>query len=189
MSKLDALAKALGVSSADLIDAARPFREWGSRIGVTPLELLKTALRNFDVTNDGRAVDWIARLRLYTGAMEDAEADSDPDLPPDAQGTEVVKGLVSVCYWAAALARNYHQGVDLGLGFEEEFTKRISTVRPALSRNDGVATWRIPYMVNGAKWLARIDLVRQAPAPNAAETVGLRRLLTEIKGQGYESQS
>lgn len=185
MNKLDALAKALEINPVMMINQARPFVQWAKALGIKPTELFRTIVGQFDAADDGRAVPWRVRMRLYVGGMQDAEADTDPDLPPDQDGAEVITGLHSVCFWAADICRTYHSPHDLGATFEDEFVKRIGSIRPTLSRNDGVAAWRIPYKVGGADWLARIDIKREANAPNQVETRGIRALLTDLQSQGY----
>lgn len=182
MSRLDQMSKALDVDSFALTQAAHIFNEWGKRIGVKPVEIFKTALQSLDASHDGRAVPWRVRLRLFPPDRMDPDADTDPELAPDAPGTDIVHGLHGVSLWAAGILSAYHQsqGHALQPDVTDEFTRRIPSVRPTLSRNEGVAMWRVNYMVNGQAWLARVDLKREQPAANSLYSRGIRDTLTRF---------
>lgn len=190
MSRLEQMAQVLGVDSFDLVQAANPFNEWAKRIGVKPVEIFKTALQSLDASTDGRAVPWRVRLRLFPPDRMDPDADTDPEVAPDAPGSDVVYGLHGVSLWAAGIIAAYHrsQGHAVQDELTQEFLRRIPSVRPTLSRNDGVAMWRVNYMVNGQAWLARVDLKREQAAANSLYSRGIRDTLTRFHSSAQDNQ-
>lgn len=119
---------------------------------------------------DGRAAKWRCRFRFYDNRQPDEPyADSDAELPPDREGTEVLAGLPAVATRVADYARAIHgpqqfAGLDSGT-----LTHRLKSLRPTLSRRGGNATWRIPYdtletfneQTLRRGWLCRVDITRE----------------------------
>lgn len=120
---------------------------------------------------DGRAKEWRVRIRLYAKTnMDEPEADTDPDLAPDAPGTLLLAGLPQVANELARTAEAFH-GTVSGLG-EQTLLHRLKSLRPTLSRRGGDAVWRVPYQVTTregdftgesrvTEWLARVDIQRE----------------------------
>lgn len=114
------------------------------------------------VEADGRSAQWRVRVRLYDmRAPDDVQADSDPDEGPKEPGASVIAGLPAVAAYLTELAGLYHAGACEGLG-ESTLRHRLKSLRPTLSRNKGVARWRVPYTVKGTEaWLAVVNVQRE----------------------------
>lgn len=113
--------------------------------------------------NDGRAATYRVRLTLFKDGT--LMADSDPELPMNTAGTEVIKGLAAVGAWARAVAEGYHSQETTGLD-DIAILKSIKSLRPSLSRNSGTHNWRMPYYINDqAQWLMNILVVTEPPEP------------------------
>lgn len=122
---------------------------------------------------DGRSARWRVRIRLYnTARMDEAEADSDPDLPADRMGAEIIEGLPGVTEHLAVLATAFHKQACAGLD-NATLLHRLKGFRPTLSRRGGEGTWRVPYRIyitgdafkgdsREQDWLARVDVERVA---------------------------
>ncbi len=112
-------------------------------------------------TMDARTQAWRIRVRLYhRDRRDEPEADSDPDLSPDRQGTTVVHGLPAVAEELSVLASRYH-GVEC-IGLEREvLLHKLKSLRPTLSRRGGDAVWRVTYTTPTGEWLARVDVARE----------------------------
>ncbi len=112
-------------------------------------------------SGDGRASEWRIRVRLYTIARQYSPvADSDPELALDAPGSLVVRGLPGVAMTLMNMAESHHGAPCEGLD-ASTLGNKIRGLRPTLSRRGGNAVWRVPYHVNGAHWLARVDIQRE----------------------------
>ncbi len=121
---------------------------------------LRPWLRTQIVIADGRANKWRVRVRLYASDKpSDAVADTDPDLRPDAQGSEVVSGLPAVASFVAEVAQGWHGESCVGLD-GPTMRHKIKGLRPTLSRRGGNAVWRLPYRTAEREWLARVDIER-----------------------------
>lgn len=120
---------------------------------------------------DGRAARWRVRVRLYNDVRPDEpEADSDPDLPPEAMGVTILNGLPAVAEHLATLASVFHCQAPAGLD-DATLRHRLKSLRPTISRRGGDAVWRVPYKIFQAgdtfhgdtreqTWLARVDVER-----------------------------
>lgn len=98
---------------------------------------------------DGRATAYRVRLTLYQNGS--LEADSDPELPMNAPGAEVIYGLQAVGEWAREITQSFHaERKDSPVkGLEDEaIAKSIKSLRPSLSRNKGTHHWRMSYDVD-----------------------------------------
>lgn len=143
------------------------------------LEALRTQVRRNLATvslngagTDGRAVKWRIRVQLQRGDRPDVVADTDPDKPLDQAGSEVVSGLPAVAGAVADICAAYHVGRELS-GLEPETLRHsLKSLRPALSRQGGMAVWRPRYTVSAGAtalsdaprveaWLARVDVRRE----------------------------
>lgn len=118
---------------------------------------------------DGRAQAYRVRLTLYRDRM--LYADTDPELPANQPGTEVVRGLISVSDWAREIMEAYHN-VD-SMAFDilpyAKVEKSIKSLRPSLSRNGGIHNWRMSYTdPDGQEWLANILVVTEHPGATTA---------------------
>lgn len=113
---------------------------------------------------DKRASYWRVRLRLFDETSGALEADSDVELPTEAPGSTVVRGLPGVAEWAGELVHGFHGARNEVAGWLDNSTaqKRLKSLRPTLSRNNGKATWRVDYPVNSGRWLALIDIARES---------------------------
>lgn len=107
----------------------------------------------------GNGTMWRCRALIYDDRdLGNPEADSDPGLPPEAPGDEVLKGLPAVAAWGCTLARMHHHTPCMGLGKNQ--TRAIQTVRNMLyRRGDGTGVMTIPYTTT------RMVLGSQAPQP------------------------
>ena len=119
---------------------------------------------------DGRNVRWRARVRLYsaTDDFKEPVADSDPELPSDNPGTEILPGLAAVADYLAQLAALYHN-TPLCVGLDTAtLDHRLKSLRPTISRRGGNAAWRVPYHTVEhigereitREWLGRVDIER-----------------------------
>lgn len=131
---------------------------------------VKTRSPSVVAENDARTAQWRVRVRLYNALrMDEPEADSDPDLPPDHPGQTVLNGLPAVAEHLAQLASTYHRQSCAGLD-HASLMHRLKSLRPTISRRGGDATWRVPYRIFQAgafegdkreqEWLARVDVER-----------------------------
>lgn len=176
MTDLKSVADALDVAAmtqANILAEAQamPFpAAWSTLVG----EFLKRAKERTPgavMEADGRAARWRVRVRLYNAArMDEPEADSDPDLPADRGGTEIVAGLPGVASHLAVLASTFHKQACAGLD-DATLRHRLKGFRPTLSRRGGEGVWRVPYRIFQAgdafhgdsreqDWLARVDVER-----------------------------
>lgn len=136
---------------------------------------------------DGRATKWRCRVRLYNmNRPDEAEADSDPDLPADAMGETVLGGLPAVADWLATLARGFHADTQTAGLDGATLRHRLKSLRPTISRRKGNAVWRVPYQmgekleyVSGGRfgshtemkdWMARVDVIRVEPTTKETTT-------------------
>lgn len=118
--------------------------------------------------SDSRHALWRVRVRLYNAHMlTEPYADTDPDLPVEAPGVTVLKGLSEVAAWLTELAISYHQGQTVEGLDPLTLAHRLKSLRPTLSRRGGNAVWRVPYttMTIGSdadnprhQWIARVDV-------------------------------
>lgn len=119
---------------------------------------------------DGRASRWRVRVRLYRAErLDDAIADSDPDLSADTLPATTQHGLPGVAAYLTALASAFHGQPCAGLD-RATLQHKLKSLRPTLSRRGGDAVWRVPYSVmehpvgaeveQSAAWLARVDVAR-----------------------------
>jgi hypothetical protein len=127
--------------------------------GVIDLNTLADWHESESAGYDRRTTPRLIRVRLYQGDMPDPMADTDPDLPADAFGTWQVAGLPAMAEALQQVAAGYHGDAVAIMGLDTStLLHRIKGLRPTLSRRGGNATWRVPYMVQGAAWRARVDL-------------------------------
>jgi hypothetical protein len=123
------------------------------------------------VETDARTAKWRIRIRLYDMRQpNEPQADTDPELPADAVGTTVLRGLPAVADEVISLANIFHNSPKPLMGMNtEELDRRLRGLRPTLSRRGGNAVWRIPYdtfetwgpgEAHKAAWLARVDVER-----------------------------
>lgn len=116
---------------------------------------------------DSRTAKWRCRFTIYNvNYMDEAQADSDADLPLGQPGSTVIAGLPNVAAEAAELARHFHSGLKLHSLGTEDLAKGLRGLRPTLSRGRGKGTWRINYETTDAldrftKWLMRVDIIRE----------------------------
>lgn len=125
--------------------------------------------------DDGRAGWWRFRLRIYDQRLDSSTpiVDSDPALPVDAPGEELVRGLWKLVTDAAAAAHDFHGPGELIGMTQQNLEKKIRGIRPTLSRCEGRATMRIEYDTEESyhafkppRFLARIDILKEEdPAP------------------------
>jgi hypothetical protein len=109
---------------------------------------------------DARAAQWRTRIRLYAAAKPDEPlADTDPERPPDAPGTMVLRGLPEVATILSELAASYHGTACVGLDLATLLHK-LRGLRPTLSRRGGDAVWRLGYQVAGREYRARVNVER-----------------------------
>jgi hypothetical protein len=178
-SPADDIARACLDIKAGMHDAADAIAAAHNLDNVETFDLIKRALMGqftgaTSFEHDARAARWRCRFRLYEtakGKDADPEADSDPELPPDAPGVEIIAGLPAVGTALVELARAYHDGAQLSGLSPEHLAKGLRGLRPTLSRNKGVATWRMNYdttdtfkagspVTRTRGWLARVDVER-----------------------------
>lgn len=127
-----------------------------------------------DLELDKRTRQWRVRIRLYDQARpQEPQADSDPELAPDAPGTMICSGLGGVADTVMVMAHQFHEAPCLGLD-AETLNAKIPGLRPTLSRRRGNAVWRLVYTVCGREWLARVDLER-CDDPAKAQIVELSK--------------
>jgi hypothetical protein len=113
---------------------------------------------------DGRATAYRVRLLLFKD--NELMADSDSELPLGAPGQDVMYGLQAVGVWARVIAEQFHEHKAKGLD-DEAIAKSIKSLRPSLSRNNGVHNWRMKYDVDDqSEWMANILVVTEK-APDA----------------------
>jgi len=124
--------------------------------------------------NDNRAAYWRCRFRFYKHGRDEPEQDTDSELPPDAPGTEIIRGLPAVATALLDYARVVHGNVALNGLSTGTLRESLRSLRPTLSRRKGNATWRLLYntfetFTDGKGppgWLARVDLLREPNPPN-----------------------
>ena len=119
------------------------------------------------VLNDGRTVQWRTRIRWYAKGQSDPTEDTDQDLPQDQPGSQIISGLPNVARYLEICTVNIHapNGESVTGVEAETLAHRLKSLRPTLSRNQGKATWRVPYVahhLHGAdnEWVARVDVER-----------------------------
>jgi hypothetical protein len=117
---------------------------------------------------DGRTARWRCRFRLYD-QRDELQADSDPELSPEAAGTQIIAGLPGVAVELGSLAAAFHGTTQLRGLSTPELERRLRGLRPTLSRRKGNAVWRVPYDTpqtwreaenHTPAWLARVDIER-----------------------------
>ena len=115
----------------------------------------------FTAAHDARNVAWRCRVQLYdVNAPMEPAADSDPELAPDQISATTLAGLNSVAAWLAVVADQFH-GPAMPVGLDTAtLARKLKSLRVDLSRRGGNAVWRVPYTVNGARWLARVNVER-----------------------------
>ena len=86
-------------------------------------------------------------------------ADTDDDLPPGADGRMVKAGLPAVMEWLAELGVEFHKGQCPGLSLPELMHK-LRSVRPAVSKNKGFATFAVNYTTMGGEWRALVKILK-----------------------------
>jgi hypothetical protein len=95
----------------------------------------------------------------------DAEADTDPDLPPNKIGGTTARGLPQLAEHCADLFQAFFPRVDRD-DILACFTSRLPTLRTTLSRNPGQPIWwNVP--IEG-KWVMRVNVVHTDQLPERA---------------------
>lgn len=163
---------ALDAAAADLAGtlAVATGQTFESAFGDLVAEFRKRAKTRTTQELDGRASRWRVRVRLYRAErLDDAIADSDPDLPADTLPATTQHGLPGVAAYLTALASAFHGQACAGLD-RATLSHKLKSLRPTLSRRGGDAVWRVPYSVmehpvgaeaeQSAAWLARVDVAR-----------------------------
>lgn len=165
----DDLATFAGQISGSLYAAAdrfaKEFNVPGDKIYAEIVERLVANLpQSVQNASDKRATAYRVRLTLFHD--NELVADSDPELAMNAPGTEVIYGLQAVGVWAREIAYSFHYGDGPGpiTGLDDEdIAKSIKSLRPSLSRNNGVHNWRMKYDIDDqSEWMANILVVTEA---------------------------
>jgi hypothetical protein len=100
---------------------------------------------------------------LNPGGFE-AEADTDPDLPPNKIGDTTARGLPQLAEHCADLFHAFAPRLERD-DILACFTSRLPTLRTILSRNPGQAVWwNVP--VEG-KWVMRVNVIHTDQLPAA----------------------
>lgn len=121
-------------------------------VRTTPDALLKAVVADLlgeEHRADGRALEWLVRLRLYDCGVSSNEpvADSDDKLEDHLPGTTKHRGLPAVAAWIVELASDYHGAPCAGLD-RATLRRKLSSLRTMLSnRNDGTGVLRANYQV------------------------------------------
>lgn len=132
---------------------------------------------------DARMRPYRARVRLYTArdGFNEPQADTDPELPANADGALIVNGLAAAGALVHDVAHDFHRMTLFTLNLQAShdvpppvivglevgaLNKRLGSLRVSLSRGakdsgESRGVWRLAYTVNGAEWLARVDIARK----------------------------
>lgn len=117
-----------------------------------------------EASNDHRSRPWRVRVMLFD-EHDDLQADEGGEqgehYEPAGDGP-VLHGLAGVASHIAVLACGYHGECPEALK-PQALIKKIPSLRPTLSRNDGRVAWRVEYQANGKPWLMRCE-IRKAVA-------------------------
>lgn len=150
-SLLPVVAEQAGITPDDALYHMR--RAWGDR-----LKAYKSHLA-VDFRDDGRAAAWRVRMMIWkTDELDqpgERVADSDPAAAFNEQhiapGSTIIMGLPAVADWARDLALSCHAARDPGAtidGLEPaELTRKLKSLRVALSNSGGRSAWRLRYAV------------------------------------------
>lgn len=128
---------------------------------------IRAALLQSLTQQEGRAIKWRCRLRLYTvtDGFNNPIADSIGSDDPIKPGDEVLPTLPAVVTWMAELAENYHKTTCFGLS-EITLRRKLGKVYNQLTlRGDGQAVLLSDYLANNSRFRARVDLLREDLLP------------------------
>jgi len=109
---------------------------------------------------DKRTKRYRIRLFLYHPSGQ-LIADTDPNLARELPGTTVVTSLPGVAEKLNDMVMTHYgqhklDGVDM-----PTLLHRVRSLRPTLSRKDGVATWRVPFKMDDMPWRVDVDVRRE----------------------------
>lgn len=101
-------------------------------------------------------------IRVLISRGDSAEADTEPDSPVDAVPEWQVHGMAAIANAAYDVIVGFHASRHdpaPGLG-REKLLGRLPSLRVTLTRGKGDTWWRVPYDVEGVRWVAVVHVVR-----------------------------
>lgn len=133
---------------------------YASHLGVRPsvaANVITQKLKTY-VSNDLRIKRWRIRLFIFD-ERDEYVADTDPTIDAHLPGTIILSGINNVIAYCADTCAAFHKHDRDPI--ISAFSARYATLRVMLSTGGGGASWRIPYFVDGKRFLARVEIRRE----------------------------
>lgn len=142
--------------------AREAFLMLGGRVPPVDTGLEQTPAQKIMGQSQGTPMRGRYKVRVMLTRGDSVEADTDPELAPDARPTIEVTGMSAIIELLRDVATPFHvsrQEPEPALDIPA-LERRLSALRVSLSRSGGNTWWHVKYTVGTAEWAAAVHVVR-----------------------------